>query len=66
MGDCGEACKCSTLIKIGCLARIREAVGDPTGVLMQDELVDVIRYLARCAEWPPMPPDKTLTEEVNE
>jgi hypothetical protein len=32
--------------QIACLADIREAVGDPTGKLMQDELVALVRELA--------------------
>jgi HAMP domain-containing protein len=36
--------------QIVCLADIREAVGDPTGKLMQDELVALVRELAALRE----------------
>ncbi len=36
---------------LGLLADIRAAVGDPTGKLMQDELVERCRKLAHSADW---------------
>ena len=36
---------------LGLVADIRAAVGDPTGKLMQDELVEHCRKLAHSAEW---------------
>ena len=36
---------------LGLLADIRAAVGDPTGKLMQDELVEHCRKLAHSADW---------------
>jgi hypothetical protein len=39
----------SNIRLLGLLADIRAAVGDPTGMLMQDELVERCRKLAACA-----------------
>lgn len=36
---------------LGLVADIRAAVGDPTGKLMQDELVEHCRKLAHSADW---------------
>lgn len=36
---------------LGLVADIRAAVGDPTGTLMQDELVEHCRKLAHSADW---------------
>lgn len=36
---------------LGLLADIRAAVGDPTGKLMQDELVEHCRKLTHSADW---------------
>lgn len=36
---------------LGLLADLRAAVGDPTGKLMQDELVEHCRKLAHSADW---------------
>jgi len=36
---------------LGLIADIRAAVGDPTGKLMQDELVEHCRKLAHSADW---------------
>jgi hypothetical protein len=45
-----EAAVGSTAL-LGLLADIRAAVGDPTGKLMQDELVEHCRKLTHSADW---------------